>query len=580
MSFPSIDPALQVPVYSRSPGLSFEDKRTDSRPSPIEVEVATTAPKTELEEVQEFLAKLEAGDKRLPPPKAEADSKEPVQQPEDASAGSAQLDLMELGVKPNPIFDETFDAYQHLFNIVKVSVGPSAFQLRALAPSFGALGSFLGLSIKHGVPGVVGIAGAGASIYFLKSNIEHLVLGDSEQRGALSWAVDKTAAAVKIGLSGYAAASCLGVLPVATAVSLALVSGACLTYLTSGSPQQAEPQSQGSWLGQKAITVIKTGAAAYGLLAGVSGLVGYEKFPGLSTIVGWMAPAIASASTGTSFVSGAASLFAQTPLTYILPLGLMLGQQMAMWKVMGQAFQGLNKELEGYKSAEKHSGTYERLGNISREEYQTIVAEVMVVDNFQLIAHLFEPLKSRNPEAPELAARPVIAKLVVLNEEIKKAAAKYGELMSGNQLAELDKFVTEELKPKLFMQTYLKHCIINPTRPELGQVAKDGEKYSSLVSHLFGQLASRSSAEDKAFLAQVVASHTDQKPADVKFPHVEFSLSALDPNSIVEEANTVLLNEAKLQNIYYQLNLLQQQMVKQMMQQQQQESEGAQTSGV
>ncbi|MCH9633112.1 MAG: hypothetical protein S4CHLAM6_14630 [Chlamydiae bacterium] len=568
-----IDSTTRLPQADLHAQKEMQQSAKEVELDPTET-LAATDSRTELEEVQAFLKQLEADDKRLDPPAPGTEDARHDFVQDDAPKGEApQLNLIDHGVNANPIFDETFEAYKHLFNVLKASVGPSALQLKALGPSFAALGSFLNLSIKYGVPGLAGVGGAAASAYFLKSNIEHLVFGDSEQKGALSWAADKVATVAKIGLAGYATASCLGVLGSTTAVSLALAGGGALTYLSSGASKQSEPQSQLSWLGQKAFSTIKVGAAAYGLLAGASGLIGYEKFPGLSTIVDWIGPAIASASTGTSFISGVASTFAATPLLYILPLGLMLGQQVALMKVVGQAFQGLNKELEGYKDAEKHSGTYERLGNISREEYQQVVAEVMGVENFIQIAHLFEPLKSRNPQAPELAARPVIAKLVMLDEEIKKDALKYAELVQGNKLAELEKFVSEEFKPKLFMQTYLKHCIINPARPELGQVSKDGDKYASLVSHLLGQLGSRSSEEDKAFLTQVIAAHTDKKPSDVKFPRVEFSLSALEPNAIIEEANAVLVNEAKLQNIYYQLKLMQEQLMQQMMQAQESSEE-------
>ncbi len=524
-----------------------------------------------IDEVLAYINKLQTEDERLGPQAAKSEDSlsHSALQTEEApgpDAGFQQIDLTRLGVPFNSIYDETFSSSTHLLNILKVSLGPSALQLRAVGPSFAALGSCLSIGIEYGIPGLVGAGGAAASLFFLKSNIEHLIYGDSQPKTTTSWAVDKLWTSVKIGAAGYATFAGLGMFGAKTAVSLALLGGSTLMTLTSSKAQPQSEQTSLGWVGQKALSALKVAGIGYGAIAGLSSLAGYENFPGLPTLVEAMTSMLSSASMGTKALKSATWAFAQTPLTYIIPLGMMLAQQMMFWNVLGKASQSFNKEIKGYWDSEKHSATYQRLGNISNEEYRRVIAEVMGAPSFEAIAPVFESLKSRNADCPEDAARPIIAKLVVLDEEIRTSAQKYSELLNENRLAELETFINEDLKPKLVMQVYLRHCVVDPTRPDLGEISKDGSKYISPVSHLFAQLTRQVSAEDKEALREVIAAHTESKLSDVKIPRVEFAFNELHPDEISAEAGKVLMNEARLQNVYYKLQLQRQMMMQQMMQ--------------
>lgn len=509
-------------------------------------------------------------------PHAEAQAE--AQGSTDTSPNFMMMDPNQLGIPLNPLFNETFDSYKYIINLFKNTLGGSAFKLRAIPSSFVYLSTFLGFSIKNGIPSVMGGATAAASLYFLKSNVEHLIYGGAPTSSNLSWLVDKTWTTAKIALSAYFTVSGVATLGTSTAVGLLLTGGSLMALATSRSAKGADapPQSTLGWVGQKAVTALKVGSIAYGLLGGVSSLFGYSNVvPGVEKISSLLAQFCSNASWGKGLISQLAAVFLQYPLLTILPLGVSLAQQVMTLGVLQSAMQGLMKEINGYYDCEKYADTYKKLGNISQEEYRQIITELMGAQNFEQIAPIFESLKSINPQFPENAARPVIAKLYVTDQEVRQAVEKYTELLQANRLKELETFVNEELKPKLLLLVYLKQCVLFPHRPELGLMSKDGAAYQSLISHLYAQLISQATAEDKEFLKEKIAAITEQKSEEVRLPHIKMPLTALDPNSIIKEMDEKLTQEVQLQNFYYQLLYQHRKMIEQLMALQKQQQRAA-----
>ncbi len=491
------------------------------------------------------------------------------------------MDPNQLGIPLNPLFNETFNSNKHLFNLLTKSLGGLAFKFRAIPTSAMYILSSLGFSIKYGVPSVLGGATAAASLYVLKNNVEHLLYGaDTPSDSTLGWAADKAWTVAKIALSGYVAASGVAALgTTSTVVGLLLTGGSLMTMITSRGAKEANtaPQSTLGWVGQKALTALKIGAVAYGLVGGISSLFGYSNaIPGIETLTALVGQACSKASFGKDLLLQMGTVLLQYPLLTILPLGVTLAQQLITFGVLQSAMQSFMKEINAYNDSEKYAGTYQQLSNISQEEYQGIIAELMGAKSFQQIAPIFEPLRTVDPQFPENAARAVIAKLYIVDQEVRAAVEKYSELVKANRLKELGTFVAEELKPKLLLLVYLKQCLLFPNRPELGDMPKDGTNYQSLISHLYAQLLSQATAEDKEFLTQKVAEITEQKLADVTLPHIKMSLTALDPNSIIKEMDEKLMQEVQLQNFYYQLLYQHRKMMEQLIElQKQQQSASA-----
>lgn len=459
----------------------------------------------------------------------------------ESQAEMPSFDLSQLNIPINPIFDDNFDGMAPLINIGKLVLGPAAVKFRALGPSMGILGAFLGMTNQDLLPGFIGLGITAASAFLLKNQVQNISLRNTEQKSTLGWLASKTMIAAKVGLTAYSLASGVGMLSsvygayrAAGLLSTAVSIGSGLYSLYSSENQAIESDASESYIGSMMKRVGKVGAIAYGTIAGLGSTLGLGNLPGIIQAGDAISKlsSYAPVAFGSSLFQGFTTFIAQKPIEIALSLGLMLGTQLLMWKVTGTAFQTLNAELEKINNSNKYGPTLERLQAIGQEEYHQIITRETGMD-YEKIKDAFEPLRSRNANYPENAAKPVIARLMLLNQEIYAeggAMHQYAELLKSNNLEAAHEFLNKELRPKLMIIVYLKHCLVSPTRPQFGNIIGNpgSQEYFSYVSHLVGM--------------------------PIKLP-----LQQIDPNKVQEEAHMILMKENELQQQFYIYKMMQEQ---------------------
>lgn len=514
-----------------------------SKPASEQGDTATATGKTKEELLQEQLAFLEQLDKENEALKQAKEGKEngevPPQMPEiDAQAILAQRPF-------NPDVLETYDGTGPLFNIAKLILGPSALQFKFLAPTMGALGTFLSMSNRDILPGVLGLGITCASTYFLNSSVQQLFVTKSQPKTNMQWLASKTLDVAKVGLAGYAVVSGVGMLAGAFAAgeacagvcagakafgllssAVSIASGLYSMY-TSAPETEAKADSKGGWAMFK--SAAKVGAVAYGAVAGTASWLGLGNLPGIELGGRALSALTPYAWHGTKVFELLANFIVQKPIEMALAIGLTIGTQLLMWKIVGSVNQQLSSEVEKITNSNKYGPVYEMLESISQEQYQNIMTKETGM-NYDDIKGAFEPLRSRNPNHPENVVKPIVAKLIVVNKEVFGEGGlmqKYVQLRESNDLQGAYELLNKEIRKRLMLIVYFKHCIIDPQRPQFGQVFGQAatQEYFSLVSQLVGQ--------------------------PIKLP-----LEQVDPTKIQEEAHMIMLKENEAQTQYYLLKAM------------------------
>ncbi len=210
---------------------------------------------------------------------------------------------------------------------------------------------------------------------------------------------------------------------------------------------------------------------------------------------------------------------------------------------MGQ----LQGEFAGFGEDMAYSGELDRLFYISDQEYRADLTKAMEIahyDQLKTLRSLYkekidiqiearkypakdqiqmnptQELRELNADKPENALKPVLAQLIVLQQQKGTLLQTYKELIEKNQLSEAQKVLDQSLKPMLYKIEFLKQTIIDPSRPPLGVIAQDGSSYYSYISLLAGS-------------------------------EIKWDLKATDPELIQQEAHELFLNEAAIQKILY-----------------------------
>lgn len=509
-----------------------------SKPVREHDDTAAATAKTKEDLLQEQLAFLEQLDREnealRQAKEAEEEGRPFPKMPEiDAAAILAQRPF-------NPDVLDTYDGTGPLFNIAKLILGPSAIQFKFLAPTMGALGTFLSMTNRDIVPGLIGLGITCASTYFLSSSVKQLFVSKDQPKSNLQWLASKTLDVVKVGLAAYAVVSGIGMLTAAFTAG-GVCAGVCAgakafgllssaVSITSGlysmyssqSTEGAQTESKGGWGMFK--SAAKVGAVAYGAIAGTASWLGLGNLPGIALGGRALNAMIPYASHGTELFRMFANFIVQKPIEMALAIGLTLGTQLLLWKIIGTVNQQLNNEVEKITNSNKYGPAYEMLTSISQEQYHEIISKETGM-NYEDIKGAFEPLRSRNPNHPENVVKPIVAKLIVVNKEVFGEGGlmqKYVQLREANDLQGAFELLNKEIRKRLMLIVYFKHCIIDPQRPQFGQVFGQGasQEYFSLVSQLVGQ--------------------------PVKLP-----LEQVDPGKIQEEAHMIMLKENEAQAQYY-----------------------------
>lgn len=450
-------------------------------------------------------------------------------------SGLPEIDFSQF-IPLNPIFDDKFSSMTPLLNIAKTVFGPIAFQNKMFGPALAILGASLGWGIDSLIPGAIGLGLTATSGLFTKAQVKQIIDDPSSYKSNLEWMASKTWTCAKAALGAYSVLSGVGMLSavysmpstVGLLTSMVSIGSGLVSLYTSDSSH--EEQTKSSTLGYIK-NAGKVGAIAYGTIAGLGAMFGIGNLPGIGLLSDALSAATQFTSHGSLLCTGLSQLVVQNILKIGLTLGLTLGMQIMFFKITGSAFESINKEIKQLTSSNKYGPYLERIEALSQEEYHELITSESGMD-FEEIKGAFEPLRSRDPEFPENAAKPVIARLMVLNEELNGkggAMEKYRQFIESNKLEEANNFLNKELKIKLITQVYLKHCLVMPTRPELGKIegSEASQEYFSYVSHLVG--------------------------TPVKFP-----LNQIEPGKIQEDAHEMFMKENAIQQQYYMYKLMQQ----------------------
>lgn len=397
-----------------------------------------------------------------------------------------RLNLVALGVALNPIYKEKYDAWSHCLNMLKLVVGPSAIQFKAIWPTITQASTILGVAITAGVPALLGTITTVGSAFILKNSVQELISNENSTT-TFSWLKNKAAATTKLAFSTYGMLVGLGALQPA-AVGLLIAAGSLYAYYASSNPQEPAKTTLG-WVGQKAVSALKVAACAYGVISGIGYATHLGFLPGVQSSIDYLKlgsllsfPAVEA---GSKALVAASSYIKSIP-EFFAGMALIVGSQTISMQLLGGINQKVQQETENMYEAFKCSNTYERLMNIGQEEYHQIITEAMGIP-YEALKDVFNSLRQYDNEYPENVAKPIIAKLLIVNKEIEVSLEKYRELFNANNLEELDKHLNQDLKPKLFLKAHLQQCVFNPCHPQMGRISADGKTYYSFLSHMLGK---------------------------------------------------------------------------------------------
>lgn len=197
-----------------------------------------------------------------------------------------------------------------------------------------------------------------------------------------------------------------------------------------------------------------------------------------------------------------------------LGIGISFAALMTNWHFQGQAMQKINRDISSFTEDMKFTNDYERLLDLSDEEYLSELCSAMGLLDYDMLknarleyrAKIFETLKNGNysiqkqlivdplealskvsGEYSENSLKPVVAQISVLAKEKEKILDSYKTLISLNQLPEAYQVLNEQLKPLIFKLEFLKQTLLDPTRPQMGMLAPNGGVYRSYLSMLIGK---------------------------------------------------------------------------------------------
>ncbi len=502
-SVPPFKPQSPPPAYSSQEGDLAE------KTSPIEEQPALTQAEkmAKLQELYEQLQKL-------------AEDHEGISNDDAVPTEPPQLDLSKLNIPLNSVYDENFDPFKRVLNLAQLMFSP-AMKYQVLYPTVGAIATLSSLSISHGIPAATGIAGVAGSLYFLNHSFQNLSKLSISDQGMGKTALKTLMIIGPAILSGYGALSSLGLLSTVTGAerAIGMLSAASSLYLAMPPTEPAEEKNS-SWGLSSMLSVAKTALASYGIIGGLSAIVRCEEMiPGMTTLINWATNATGLAGHGTGILQAIAGENRLTQsISTVVSAYLFLGASMAISQLMAGTYGKMSEELMGVFDDMKYSGEYDRLCSIGQEQYHQEIEE-MTGYKFDEIKEAFEPLRSKEPVYPENAAKPIVAKLIVITKELGENFNEYAKLKNESKLKELDEFLAKELKPKLIKLFYLKHCLLNPMRPQLGQLSPDGKEYFSYTSHLTGEPVKR-------------------------------TIEEVDPGEIIARANEILSEEESIQRDY------------------------------
>ncbi len=291
----------------------------------------------------------------------------------------------------------------------------------------------------------------------------------------------------------------------------------------------------------KVVSVAKGTLAAYGLTTGLAVLAGYlpaSLVPGFLSASGALYPAL-----GAGILTFVSTQLSDWVLSAVLGLVALSVVQTILFSGINEIGQGIAKVWTGWNDDKKFEAVYDELGFKSQDEYQEILALEMGFDSFENLAKsgMLNPFTKegvKNPN-PENAFRPLLAMLIVTrrelhgNEELREDSGEignYNKLIAENKLQAAQELLKGIIIPKIFYYTFIRHCMLEPTRPDLGVIknTSDGKMvYDSYVS----QLTKRAES---------------------------FTLTAIDINDIFIEAAKILDAETSLQKTAYLYAMLEQ----------------------
>lgn len=292
---------------------------------------------------------------------------------------------------------------------------------------------------------------------------------------------------------------------------------------------------------QKVADVAKGTLAAYGLTTGLAVLASYlpsSLIPGFLSTSGAFYPTF-----GAGVLTFVSTQLSDWVLSAVLGLIALSVVQTVLFSGINEIGQGIMKVWTGWNEDKKFEAIYDELGFKSQEEYQEILATEIGFKSFEELAKsgMLNPFikeGDKNPN-PENAFRPLLAMLIVTrrelhgNEEIRNDAGeigKYNQLIDANKLQEAQELLKGVIIPKIFYFTFIRHCMLEPTRPDLGVIKNtpdDKMIYKSYVSQL--------------------------SKSDLSFP-----LSAIDIKDIFIEAAKILDAETNIQKTTHLYAMLEQ----------------------
>lgn len=292
---------------------------------------------------------------------------------------------------------------------------------------------------------------------------------------------------------------------------------------------------------QKVVDVVKGTLAAYGLTTGLAVLASYlpsSLIPGFLSTSGALYPTF-----GAGVLTFVSTQLSDWVLSAVLGLIALSVVQTVLFSGINEIGQGIMKVWTGWSEDKKFEAIYDELGFKSQEEYQEILATEIGFKSFEELAKsgMLNPFikegdKNSNPEN---AFRPLLAMLIVTrrelhgNEEINDDSGeigKYNQLIAANKLQEAQELLKGAIIPKIFYYTFIRHCMLEPTRPDLGVIKNTSDDkmiYKSYVSQL--------------------------SKSDLSFP-----LSAIDIKDIFIEAAKILDAETNVQKTTHLYAMLEQ----------------------
>ncbi len=237
---------------------------------------------------------------------------------------------------------------------------------------------------------------------------------------------------------------------------------------------------------------------------------------------------------------------------------------MLAWSMNAQGSQKLQDQFEGFSEDINFSGEYRRLLYLSDEEYQQELLKALGVnhvseleekrkeyanqvrarmrfkkylgaDQVQIDANV--SLKKLNSTHPHRSLKSVLAQYNILVVRKKTSLEYYKQLINQHAYPQAHVFLNQVLKPLLLKVEFLKQTLLDPTRPPLGLLSKEGSEYYSYVSVLSGtEIQENITLTDPKELEKFFCGLLINETAIHKYLCFERGIMEVDPGYLIRQA--------------------------------------------